>query len=675
MAEEYNVSFKKGNSKTYVARVYKEVDGEKIYSDYSNELVLKDSLLTIEQVVNKVNEGLDELNQLAENEEDKLIASVDSENNKIVFTSGGESLSFDYTDEYITYSDLETVITEDNVLDNFGSVMMMAFVQNSIIELSGYENKTVTEFAENEEDYPKYGIMYIGEDYDFSKDDEDGNHITNTGTYIRKFKITLNKDIISKTVEEYGEDIEGSVPSGLAPTIIVGEVTENSVELSGKVEGSSEDDEYTCFFYRSKNKEDGFSLISDWAFNCTAGEISFDDDGLEPNTNYYYKAIINGGDTYSDVVVVKTKAANKKITKAPTVKTKNGNNNTIELSWNKVDGANTYEVLRSEKKNGKYKTIKKGLKENKYINTGVTYGKTYYYKVKAVGGKNSKTSSIVTGVAKPNKVNNLRFTGASTNNVKLSWDKVNVTGYEIYRSTNKKSWSKISTATKNSLLSLNNKKLKANTTYYYKVRAYKKVSGKKVYGPYSNVVTTKTAPSKPKVTVSVRDYKSLNVKITSVKGASKYEIYRSTSKTGSYEYMDDVTTSLTYKDENLETGKTYYYKVKACNSKGHCSGYTDIKSKKVTPKTPSMNLQSPETKVITVTLGEVNGADGYIVERSTSKKGKYTIVKKLTSEDELIFDDATKKGTTYYYKARSYTLVNGKEVYSDYTSIKTRKSN
>ena len=675
MAEEYNVSFKKGNSKTYVARVYKEVDGEKIYSDYSNELVLKDSLLTIEQVVNKVNEGLDELNQLAENEEDKLIASVDSENNKIVFTSGGESLSFDYTDEYITYSDLETVITEDNVLDNFGSVMMMAFVQNSIIELSGYENKTVTEFAENEEDYPKYGIMYIGEDYDFSKDDEDGNHITNTGTYIRKFKITLNKDIISKTVEEYGEDIEGSVPSGLAPTIIVGEVTENSVELSGKVEGSSEDDEYTCFFYRSKNKEDGFSLISDWAFNCTAGEISFDDDGLEPNTNYYYKAIINGGDTYSDVVVVKTKAANKKITKAPTVKTKNGNNNTIELSWNKVDGANTYEVLRSEKKNGKYKTIKKGLKENKYINTGVTYGKTYYYKVKAVGGKNSKTSSIVTGVAKPNKVNNLRFTGASTNNVKLSWDKVNVTGYEIYRSTNKKSWSKISTATKNSLLSLNNKKLKANTTYYYKVRAYKKVSGKKVYGPYSNVVTTKTAPSKPKVTVSVRDYKSLNVKITSVKGASKYEIYRSTSKTGSYEYMDDVTTSLTYKDENLETGKTYYYKVKACNSKGHCSGYTDIKSKKVTPKTPSMNLQSPETKVITVTLGEVNGADGYIVERSTSKKGKYTIVKKLTSEDELIFDDATKKGTTYYYKARSYTLVNGKEVYSDYTSIKSRKSN
>ena len=34
--------------------------------------------------------------------------------------------------------------------------------------------------------------------------------------------------------------------------------------------------------------------------------------------------------------------------------------------------------------------------------------------------------------------------------------------------------------------------LKKNTTYYVKVRAYKKINGKKVYGSYSGVKTIKT---------------------------------------------------------------------------------------------------------------------------------------------------------------------------------------
>ena len=57
---------------------------------------------------------------------------------------------------------------------------------------------------------------------------------------------------------------------------------------------------------------------------------------------------------------------------------------------------------------------------------------------------------------------------------------------------------------------------------------------------------------------------------------------------------------------------------------------------------------------------------------ATSKSGKYTTIKEFTSEDELLeYTTKTKKGTTYYFKVRSYKVVDSKKVYSPYSSIKS----
>jgi hypothetical protein len=75
--------------------------------------------------------------------------------------------------------------------------------------------------------------------------------------------------------------------------------------------------------------------------------------------------------------------------------------------------------------------------------------------------------------------------------VKLTWKKVsNATGYEIYRKTGKKgAYKKIKTIKKAGTVSFINKKLKTGQRYSYKVRAYRIVNGKKVYGAYSKVKT------------------------------------------------------------------------------------------------------------------------------------------------------------------------------------------
>ena len=92
-------------------------------------------------------------------------------------------------------------------------------------------------------------------------------------------------------------------------------------------------------------------------------------------------------------------------------------------------------------------------------------------------------------IAKPSRVVKLKIKKSSKRSVKISWKKQkNASGYEVYRSTKKnKSFKKITTLKKAGKVTYVNKKLKKGKTYYYKVRAYKVVSGKKVYGKFSTI--------------------------------------------------------------------------------------------------------------------------------------------------------------------------------------------
>lgn len=76
--------------------------------------------------------------------------------------------------------------------------------------------------------------------------------------------------------------------------------------------------------------------------------------------------------------------------------------------------------------------------------------------------------------------------------LKVTWKKVSgASGYVVYMSTTKsKGYSKVATTTK---ASYTTSKVKKNKTYYFKVKAYKTVDGKKVYSSYSKAVSGKTS--------------------------------------------------------------------------------------------------------------------------------------------------------------------------------------
>lgn len=85
------------------------------------------------------------------------------------------------------------------------------------------------------------------------------------------------------------------------------------------------------------------------------------------------------------------------------------------------------------------------------------------------------------------KVTNLKVKNKKNKKAVITWKKVkNADGYQIYRAMKKSGkFKKIKTVKGNRVVKYTNTKLKKNKKYYYKVRAYRTVKGKKAYGAFS----------------------------------------------------------------------------------------------------------------------------------------------------------------------------------------------
>lgn len=159
----------------------------------------------------------------------------------------------------------------------------------------------------------------------------------------------------------------------------------------------------------------------------------------------------------------------------------------IKISWKKVTDAKEYEVYRSTKKTSGFKKIA-AVTEASYTDKKAAAGKNIYYKIVAVNGtKKSADSSAVSAyiVKAPTGIK----AKVKRRTVTVSFKKAaKASGYEIYRAAKKKGKYKKAAELKSA------KKVKKiftkmkKGTYYYKVRAYKKVSGKKVYTSCSKIV-------------------------------------------------------------------------------------------------------------------------------------------------------------------------------------------
>ncbi len=205
----------------------------------------------------------------------------------------------------------------------------------------------------------------------------------------------------------------------------------------------------------------------------------------------------------------------------------------IAVSWSKVSGAEGYEISISEHEKEGY--VKLGIMyADKYSATeasitGLTYGVNYYVKIRAFSGnKFGAFSDPVSGKTAVQPVDDFGF-GMKNGAVTLYWPmNMDASGYEIYRSSSKdgtyKLVKKITSGKTNSFKDTTTKKGK---TYYYKIRAYKKLSGDKIgYSKYTakkKIAVPKTDKSVFVAANKLQRYNSLKSGCTNTEFNKAYE--------------------------------------------------------------------------------------------------------------------------------------------------------
>lgn len=491
----------------------------------------------------------------------------------------------------------------------------------------------------------------------------------------------------------------------VSPVIKAAVVNKNTISFTSTLGAKGVDitiedaSNYNQFeIYRSSQKNGGYKKIK------TTTSKTFTDTTVKAGKAYFYKIIPKYYDVisqklYSGPVATAGNAGRgvKVVMGTPYVNIEKLSTSSVKLSWDKVRGANVYEIWYrsrdiSNDKNRKIATTK----GTSYTVKGLTAGESYCFTVKAQsvsGGKvlyENQNSNDTTMGYDGYSIGNCEVTSIQT---AISKDKQT---YVIYTNI---AWGKVFGASGYLVKAYNNftgkteivAKLKGATRTKCRFRnPGSKTKGMKysyIYiCPYrggvevesSTSISVNSVPRANGVKVARKTNGTAVVRWNAVPGATKYSVYRENLQSGNTQWRGEVSaTAFEDKDYSVKTGYKYYIepKVPFANTSSYSyinfnyegkSGYAYTYTHKLgAPKMSS--AKNTAAKTVTVSWNSVTGAQAYYVYRATSKNGKYV---KIASVKGLSYvDKKAAKGQTYYYKAASVAVGgNGVKAQSGYSA-------
>ena len=320
----------------------------------------------------------------------------------------------------------------------------------------------------------------------------------------------------------------------------------------------------------------------------------------------------------------------------------------VWIKWKVQAGVSGYSIYRKTSLSDAWERIGtvSGGDIDRYTDSNVKSGTTYYYAVAACEGEDLYDTYITTEALNYRTGPGTSYSKAGTLD-KGTRVKV-VPGYS--QTTDGYTWYKIHYAGSD----------------YYAVSEYlkKDTSGnanlkESEKSAYKSIIYLST------VTVSKTENVSGGVKVywNKVNGAKNYYVYRKESG-GSYSRIAKVSGStLDYTDKDVSSGKTYVYTARAVS--GSIMGYYKSTSTIAYLSCPSLTSGENVMNGVKIIWNKVNGADGYIVYRK-EKGGSYSRIAKNSANTLNYTDKTAVNGKTYIYTVRAYK----NSTFSFYNSFK-----
>ena len=278
---------------------------------------------------------------------------------------------------------------------------------------------------------------------------------------------------------------------------------------------------------------------------------------------------------------------------------------------------------------------------------------------------------------KPAQVKEMKVTQENREAIDLTWQGVfGAEGYFIYKSYDSGvTYTLIADVCANGELKYQDTDVQLNANYMYYISAYI-TSGDAVHqGKASENITQYTPLATPIISSVVSSaYNALTVRWNVVDGAAGYQVYRSMSKDGEFTCVAEISDGkvTTYRDENCQSGITYYYYLKAMQlveAEVLYGEASQIASGKPTPNRVSLVGSGDDTSV-NLSWGKSVGAQGYEVYRSVNGTSNYKVVATIEESSTLNWGESgLEEHTAYFYRIRPYCMVNGILVFGSYSGI------
>ncbi|MBT0664575.1 DUF2341 domain-containing protein [Geobacter pelophilus] len=436
------------------------------------------------------------------------------------------------------------------------------------------------------------------------------------------------------------------------------------------------------------------SSCSDFSQITTTGPnaTSYSDGSVAANTTYTYrvrgyKTATCGWEGSSST----TSIATTTITAPGTLGATSPNTTTINLSW--LDNTVSETGFKVERCSGAgcsdfVQLAVAAANATSYSDTSVASGTTYRYQVRATNGTlwDSDYSNIAgTTTASPTAPANLNAVrGSDETRMNLSWtdSTSDETGYKVERCSGEgcSSFVQIGSNLAANSASYNDTGLQGNTSYSYRVSAYKTATSSWSVSSMVSVTTTVAAPVV--VAATATSTTSVNLTWTDTTGSeSGFKIERCTG-VGCSDFSQISLTAAnatSYLDSSVAKETVYRYQVRATNAtvpwdSGYSAIVTATTPKPLPPASLSAVRGTNETRMNLAWTDSTSDETGYKVERCAGVgcSDFAVVVSNLAANSASYIDTGLQGNTSYSYRVSAFkTATNSWSVGSEVTATTT----